>query len=101
MAAVPRQAVSAVESGHTDPSLRVALALARALGLTVEQLFGPGEPSGSVVGFSAWREGLALRPDLGSTVTLDTIAREGLRIVNREPGAGHKRVVSLTLSAAA
>ena len=29
MAAVTRQAVSAVESGHSDPSLRVALALAR------------------------------------------------------------------------
>ena len=42
MAGVTRQAVSAVESGHSDPSLRVALALARALGLTVEELFGPG-----------------------------------------------------------
>jgi DNA-binding XRE family transcriptional regulator len=29
------QAVSAVESGLFDPSLRVALALARALGMTV------------------------------------------------------------------
>ena len=43
MAAVSRQAVSAVEAGHSDPSLRVALAVARALGTTVEQLFGPGE----------------------------------------------------------
>ena len=43
MAAVSRQAVSAVESGHSDPSLRVALALAQALGMTVEELFGPGE----------------------------------------------------------
>jgi putative molybdopterin biosynthesis protein len=42
MAGVSRQAVSAVESGLSDPSLRVALALARALGLTVEELFGPG-----------------------------------------------------------
>ena len=41
MAGVSRQAVSAVESGHLDPSLRVALALARALGMTVEELFGP------------------------------------------------------------
>src|ERR1700760_25018 len=40
MAGVTRQAVSAVESGHSDPSLRVALALASALGLTVEELFG-------------------------------------------------------------
>jgi len=44
MAGVSRQAVSAVESGVSDPSLRVALALARALGMTVEELFGPGSP---------------------------------------------------------
>jgi putative molybdopterin biosynthesis protein len=44
MAGVSRQAVSAVESGLSDPSLRVALALARALGMTVEDLFGPGSP---------------------------------------------------------
>ena len=43
MAGVTRQAVSAVESGHSDPSLRVALGLARALGMTVEELFGPGD----------------------------------------------------------
>src|ERR1700684_2930505 len=40
MAGVTRQAVSAVESGQSDPSLRVALALAQALGLAVEELFG-------------------------------------------------------------
>ncbi len=40
MAGVSRQAVSAVESGHADPSLRVALALAQALGMTVDELFG-------------------------------------------------------------
>ena len=45
MAGVSRQAVSAVESGHSDPSLRVALALASALGVTVEELFGPGIPA--------------------------------------------------------
>ncbi len=44
MAGVSRQAVSAVESGHSDPSLRVALALASALGVTVEEVFGPGIP---------------------------------------------------------
>jgi putative molybdopterin biosynthesis protein len=45
MAGVSRQAVSAVESGLSDPSLRVALALARALGMTVEEVFGPGIPA--------------------------------------------------------
>jgi len=49
MAAVTRQAVSAVESGHSDPSLRVALALAHALGMTVEELFGPGDPADPVL----------------------------------------------------
>jgi len=49
MAAVTRQAVSAVESGHSDPSLRVALALSRALGMTVEDLFGPGDPAEPVL----------------------------------------------------
>jgi putative molybdopterin biosynthesis protein len=44
MAGVSRQAVSAVESGRSDPSLRAALALARALGLSVEEVFGPGTP---------------------------------------------------------
>jgi molybdate-binding protein len=41
---VSRQAVSAVESGLSDPSLRVALALSRALGMTIEELFGPAIP---------------------------------------------------------
>ena len=41
--------MSAVESGHSDPSLRVALGLARALGMTVEELFGPGEPGDPVL----------------------------------------------------
>src|SRR5258707_6763031 len=40
MGGVSGQAVSAVESGLSDPSLRVALALAQALGMTVEELFG-------------------------------------------------------------
>src|SRR5262249_18998944 len=35
-----RQAVSAVESGQSDPSLRVAIALAQALGMTVEERVG-------------------------------------------------------------
>ena len=43
MAGVSRQAISAVESGVSDPSLRVAIALSRALGLTVEDLFGTDE----------------------------------------------------------
>jgi molybdate-binding protein/DNA-binding XRE family transcriptional regulator len=52
MAGVSRQAVSAVESGHSDPSLRVALALAAALGMSVEDLFGPAEPAAPVTAVS-------------------------------------------------
>jgi molybdate-binding protein/transcriptional regulator with XRE-family HTH domain len=40
MAGVTRQAISALESGGSEPSLRVGIALSRALGLTVEELFG-------------------------------------------------------------
>ncbi len=48
MAGVSRQAVSAVESGLSDPSLRVALALAGALGVSVEDMFGPAAPGPAV-----------------------------------------------------
>jgi putative molybdopterin biosynthesis protein len=68
MAGVSRQAVSAVESGHSDPSLRVALALAQALGLSVEELFGPGEPAEPV---SATSIGPVTRP--GDRVTLAAV----------------------------
>ena len=39
-----------------------------------------------MVGFASWREGLVVRP--GTRVRgLDDVARQGLRLVNREPGA--------------
>src|SRR6202044_3281905 len=86
MAGVSRQAVSAVESGLSDPSLRVALALAHALGLTVEELFGPGSPAPLVparplapLGTAGGRLGLA--PGGDSLVALPlsraTAARRG------------------------
>jgi len=40
LAGVSRQAIAAVESGLSDPSLRTALAITHALGMTVEELFG-------------------------------------------------------------
>jgi len=61
MASVSRQAVSAVESGHSDPSLRVALALAQALGMTVEELFGPGNAAPPVPAVSVAPDGSAGR----------------------------------------
>ena len=87
MAAVTRQAVSAVESGHSDPSLRVALALASALGLTVEDLFGPGDPADPVLaqpvaplGGEGSRVTLAMVGDMFVALPLraDTAARAGL-----------------------
>jgi len=46
-----------------------------------------GIPGGAeVVGFASWREGLVVRP--GAEVRgLDDVARQRLRLVNREPGA--------------
>jgi putative molybdopterin biosynthesis protein len=41
LAGVTRQAISGIESGRFSPSLDVALALAGALGSSVEDLFGP------------------------------------------------------------
>ena len=43
-AGVSRQLVSVTESGKSGPSLRVALALARALELSVEEVFGSVAP---------------------------------------------------------
>jgi putative molybdopterin biosynthesis protein len=48
MVGVTRQAVSAVESGQSDPSLRAALGLAQALGMTVDELFAPLAPDPTV-----------------------------------------------------
>ena len=65
MAGVSRQAVSAVEAGLSDPSLRVALALARALGLTVEEMFGSLTPAPRVAA-----QPLAPLGEEGTRVTL-------------------------------
>jgi transcriptional regulator with XRE-family HTH domain len=46
-AGVTRQLVSAVESGRHSPNVSAALGLARALGTTVEALFGPPAAAGS------------------------------------------------------
>jgi molybdate-binding protein len=56
---------------------------------------GQSLPDGAdVVGFTAWREGFAVRPDLKSVVTgLDTVAKHQLRMVNREPGAEARRLL--------
>jgi putative molybdopterin biosynthesis protein len=85
MAAVTRQAVSAVESGHSDPSLRVALFLAHALGMTVEELFGPGDPADPVLARPVAPVGAGSRVALASVgdtfvalpLSADILARAG------------------------
>ncbi len=92
MAGVSRQAVSAVESGQSDPSLRVALALAQALGVTVEELFGAegvvpevvarlAGPPGPALASGAQR--VTLAPVDGTFVALPlagpTVSRSGFR----------------------
>jgi molybdate-binding protein/DNA-binding XRE family transcriptional regulator len=93
MADVSRQAVSAVESGLSDPSLRVALALSRALGMTVEELFGPAitepvvparplaplGPPGSRVSLAPVGDALVAMPLSGATVTRSGFSPAGGR----------------------
>lgn len=83
MAGVTRQAIAAVEAGQSDPSLRVALAVSRALGLTVEEMFGPTVPAprvearpvaplggaGSRVGLAPMGDGFVAMPLSGAAAS--------------------------------
>lgn len=96
MAGVSRQAVSAVESGLSDPSLRVALALSRALGMTVDELFGPAIPEpavpvravealgkpGSRVALAPVGDALVALPLAGATVRRVGFAAAGGRVTS-------------------
>jgi putative molybdopterin biosynthesis protein len=86
MAGVSRQAISAIESGISDPSLRVGIALSRALGLTVEELFGTDDTVVPVaarevapLGGEGARVTLALVGDMHVALPLrgDTVTRAG------------------------
>ncbi len=73
-AGISRQAVGAIESGRTQPSVGIALALAGALGTTVEELFGAAPPQqraarvavaaigGREVAYRLERDHLAIEP---------------------------------------
>ncbi|MHB1598011.1 MAG: substrate-binding domain-containing protein [Acidimicrobiales bacterium] len=51
-------------------------------------------PSSRLLGFSSWRQGLVLRPDLDGRVTcVGDIAALGLRLANREPGSEARSVL--------
>lgn len=98
MAAVSRQAVSAVEAGLSDPSLRVAVALSRALGLTIEELFGPAIPEpvvpvrsvaplgapGSRVTLAPVADSLVALPLRGGTITRAGFAPAGGRVTGAD-----------------
>jgi molybdate-binding protein len=60
---------------------------------------GQALPEGATqVGFTAWREGLVLRPGLRPVVdSVAAIAARRLRIVNREPGAEARRLLDAEL----
>jgi molybdate-binding protein len=60
------------------------------------QALGPGA---QVIGFSAWREGLVLRPKAADQVAgLAEVVGAGLRLVNREPGAEARSVLDRGLA---
>jgi putative molybdopterin biosynthesis protein len=107
MAGVSRQAVSAVESGQSDPSLRVALALAQALGLTVDELFsspgavpairarpvGPASRSGDRVTLAQVAGGFVALPLAGATVSRSGfLPAGGLVAADQEAGRGPQPV---------
>jgi putative molybdopterin biosynthesis protein len=81
-AGITRQAVGAIESGRMQPSVRIALALARALGTTVEELFGGSDDAeppaarvatatigGQAVAYALDRDHLAIEPSEPSVPT--------------------------------
>ncbi len=101
MAHVSRQAISAVEAGLSDPSLRVALTLARALGLTVEELFGPAMPEAPVpvhllapVGGNGSRVSLAPMGDAFVAMPLSgaTVSRAGFAPADGRVSGPHEVV---------
>ena len=52
-----------------------------------------------VVGFAAWREGLAVSPRLGGKVSdLGDLVRDGLRVANRDPGSEARRLLDEELA---
>ena len=56
---------------------------------------------GQVIGFCSWQEGLVVRPELADGISgVGDVARRGLRVVNREPGAEARSVLDRELASA-
>jgi putative molybdopterin biosynthesis protein len=105
MAGVSRQAVSAVESGACDPSLRVAIALGRALGMTVEEIWDPAEPApvgvraaaplgppGARVSLAPLGDGFVAFPLRGASATRSGFLPAGAVVCAAPPGAQSQQV---------
>lgn len=99
-AGITRQAISGIESGRWSPSLEVALAVARALDSSVEDLFGEAAEAPSVSGRLAVRPvrqqgSVAPKRLLLSEVAGDTIAfplsRDGSLVPGFVPALGVMR----------
>ncbi|MGH8014338.1 MAG: substrate-binding domain-containing protein, partial [Candidatus Binataceae bacterium] len=74
-AGISRQALGAIEAGLYQPSVAVALSLARALGETVEHLFGTGDEGNHVE--VPWGE----RDSSGSIAAKVVLARVGGKVI--------------------
>ncbi len=58
-----------------------------------------GQQRGLGPGFCAWREGLVLRPELADRISgIQDVADNGLRLVNREPGAEARSLLDRKLA---
>jgi hypothetical protein len=67
------------------------------IGPAAELLPGGGE----IIGFSSWREGLVLRPELADGISgVRDLAERGLRLANREPGAEARSLLDRELAGA-
>src|ERR1700689_3381123 len=75
-AGITRQAISGIESGRWSPSLDVALALARVLDSSVEDLFGEPAEAPDVVGRLAVRPPKSQAADGARRVLLSEVAGE-------------------------
>jgi DNA-binding XRE family transcriptional regulator len=107
-AGLSRQAVGAIEAGRHRPSVDAALALARVLDRSVEDLFAPGSPGARPVLGTGPAEGqAALAARVGSDVVFApataALAYAGWPRANASllPGAGPRHVLALSGSSAA
>src|SRR4051795_6986000 len=97
-AGVSRQAVGAVEAGLHRPSVDAALAMAAAVGRSVEELFGPGPERSEAVLGSDLPDGTALlAARVGDRVVheaaSEALAFEGWPRANAVMEAGHPKLL--------